>query len=69
MTKAVRIENADTNTSVEVVVQVFDMRPDGNDHLVQEIVLGHPTAMTGQFNPDVYLTSARYLKVIERPKS
>lgn len=63
MTKRVRIENADT-ADYEVIVQVWDKGADGApDTLVNEIVLAHPTAMTGD---DVYLTSTRYIVVKER---
>lgn len=64
MTKAVRIENADTS-SFKVLVQVFDKGREGQpDTLAAEYTLGHPTAMT----PDgVYLTSTRYIVVKELP--
>ncbi len=63
MTKRVRVENADTS-DYKVVVQVWDKGyPEGEpDKLVKEIVLSHPTAMTGD---DVYITSTRYLVVKE----
>ena len=64
MTKRVRVENADTS-EYKVVVQVWDKGyPEGSvpDHLVREIKLDFPTAMTGE---DVYLTSTRYLVVKE----
>lgn len=65
MTKRVRIENADT-ADYKVVVQVWDKGyPEGEpDKLVEEILLGYPTAMTGD---NVYLTSTRYLVVKEKP--
>jgi hypothetical protein len=65
MTKAVRIENADTS-NFKVIVQVWDKgQPEGApDTLAQEYKLDHPTAMT----PDgVYLTSTRYIIVKEAP--
>lgn len=65
MTKKVRIENADT-TDYKVVVQIWDKGyPEGQpDVMTKEIMLGHPTAMTGD---DVYLTSTRYIVVKEAP--
>lgn len=63
MTKQVRIENADMNTSVKVLVQTWDKGQDGQpDVLAHEQVLGHPTAMT---NGNTYLTDTRYLIVKE----
>lgn len=62
MTKKVRVENADTS-DYKVVVEVWDKGMDGGPPtLAKAIVLGHPTAMTGD---DVYLTSTRYLVVKE----
>lgn len=62
MTKKVRIENADTS-HYKVLVQVFDKGRDGEpDTLVQEIPLGHPTAMA-----DTYIHSSRYLVIKEAP--
>lgn len=63
MTKMVRIENADTS-AYKVLVQVWDKGyPEGEpDRLVEEVVLGHPTAMTGS---NVFITSTRYLVVKE----
>ena len=62
MTKRVRVENADTS-DYKVIVQVWDKGQNGEpDTLANEIVLGHPTAMTGD---EVYLTSTRYLVVKE----
>ena len=62
MTKTVRIENADTS-DYKVVVQIFEKGVNGaEDQLIKEVVLGHPTAMTGN---DVYITSTRYLVVKE----
>ena len=65
MTKTVRIENADMNQSVKVLVEVWDKGyPEGTpDNLVREIVLANPTDMCG----DVYLTDTRYLVVKEVP--
>ena len=63
MTKAVRIENADTS-HFKVVVQVWDKGPEGTpDVLAQEVNLDYPTAMTN----GLYLTSTRYLVVKEAP--
>lgn len=62
MTKAVRIENADT-ANFKVVVEVWDKGQDGQpDTLAKTINLDYPTAMTGS---DVYLTSTRYIVVKE----
>lgn len=63
MTKKVRIENADTS-NYKVLVQVWDKGyPEGEpDTLVKEVVLGSPTAMTGD---DIYITNTRYLIVKE----
>lgn len=63
MTKAVRIENADTNTSVKVVVIVEDQGTDGEWREVDRRELGHPTAMAH----DLYLTTSRRLVVQEVP--
>ena len=67
MTKAIRVENADTS-DYKVIVQVWDKgtpgtpdQPPTPDTLVQEIKLDYPTAMTN----GVYLTSTRYLVVKE----
>lgn len=63
MTKAVRIENADT-ANIKVVVQVWDKGLEGSpDTLAQEVNLDYPTAMTN----GLYLTSTRYLVVKEAP--
>lgn len=63
MTKAVRIENADT-ANFKVVVQVWDKGPEGApDMIVQEVNLDYPTAMTS----GLYLTSTRYIVVKEAP--
>ncbi len=66
MTKAIRIENADTS-DWKVVVQVWDKGyPEGEpDKLVREIALDYPTAMAGG-DGSVYLTSTRYLVVKEK---
>lgn len=63
MTKAVRIENADTNTSFKVLVEVWDKGyPDGEpDKLAFTRELAYPTAITS----DVYITSTRYLVIKE----
>lgn len=62
MTKAVRIENADT-ADYKVIVQIWDKGYGAKpDTLAQEIYLDYPTAMTGS---DVYLTSTRYIVVKE----
>ena len=61
MTKLVRIENADTSNHV-VVVQTFDVNPDGGeDILVHEEELTHPTALT-----DAHIFPGRYVKVSEK---
>lgn len=65
MTKKVRVENADTS-DYKVIVQVWDKGQNGApDVMAEEILLGHPTAMTGDNNQGVYLTSTRYLVVKE----
>lgn len=63
MTKSVRIENADTNTSFKVLVEVWDKGyPDGEpDKLAFTRELTYPTAITS----DVYITSTRYLVIKE----
>lgn len=65
MTKLVRIENADT-APYKVVVELWQKGyPEGEpDKLEKTIELNHPTAMTGM---DCYLTSSRYIKVLEAP--
>ena len=65
MTKTVRIENADMNQSVKVLVQVWDKGyPEGTpDTLAREVVLANPADMCG----DVYLTDTRYIVVKEVP--
>jgi len=63
MTKAIRVENADTG-DYKVVVQLWDKGPEGTpDVLAEEISLDHPTAMT----QGVYIHSTRYLVVKEKP--
>lgn len=63
MTKAVRIENADTS-NFKVLVQVWDKgQNDAPDTLASEHRLDYPTAMTN----GLYLTSTRYLIVKELP--
>ena len=77
MTKAIRVENADTS-DWKVVVQVFDRGLSHQvtdpvtgevtlcyepDTLVKEYHLDHPTAMTPQH--ECYITSTRYLVVKE----
>lgn len=63
MTKAIRVENADTS-NFKVIVEVWD-KGDFNlgipDKLYQIIRLDYPTAMTN----NVYITSTRYLIVKE----
>lgn len=65
MTKAIRVENADTS-NYKVVVQVWDKGKDlgdGNrepDSLFSETELINPTAMT-----ETYIHSSRYLVVKE----
>ena len=62
MTKCVRVENADT-AEYKVLVQVWDKGQDGQpDKLDREILLANPTEMT---DASVYLTSTRYLIVME----
>lgn len=65
MTKAVRIENADQNNSVSVVVQVWDKGLEGQpDILVEEQVL----QATCDLSNNLYVTSTRYLVIKERVK-
>lgn len=72
MTKQVRIENADMNTSVEVVVTVQDrvwdpekqcMTDEWRD--VETQILGYPTQMSS----GLYLTDTRRLVITERRHS
>ena len=66
MTKQIRIENADMNLDMNVIVEVWDKRQDGSpDIKVFEEVLSYPTAMT---TSQVYLTSTRYVVVRELPR-
>lgn len=61
MTKAVRIENADT-ANYKVLVEVWDKGQNGEpDKLAFTRTLDYPTAITN----DVYITSTRYLVVKE----
>lgn len=64
MTKTVRIENADTNQSVQVLVQVWDKgHPEGApDTLAREVILVDAADICAE-----YLTSTRYLVVKEVP--
>ena len=68
MTKKVRIENADTNTSVGLVIEVYDKSAiEGQaDSLAQTIELMHPTMMTGNSAPEIYLHSGRYAVIKEK---
>lgn len=61
MTKKVRIENADTNTSVELVVEVWD---DSSNKPKRVIPLSYPTAMYEE-----YITRDQWLVIREREKS
>ena len=62
MTKAVRIENADTNTSFKVVVEVWNKGADGApDTHETDYILPNPADMTS----GLYLTSTRYLVIKE----
>jgi hypothetical protein len=64
MTKQVRIENADCNMSVEVVVTTEDLCSDGTWKATSEQILHYPTMMTA---PDsAILTGTRRLIVTER---
>lgn len=46
MTKKVRIENADTNDYVEVVIEVFDKDyKAGEEVKTNTVILGYPTQM------------------------
>lgn len=62
MTKAIRVENADTS-DWKVVVQTWDKGVDGSpDTLVSEQKLDYPAAMT---DSGTYITGTRYLVVKE----
>lgn len=61
MTKKVRIENADMNTSVRLVVQVFDKYGDAEPVLVSETTLANPCDLVDS----IYLTSNRYVVIKE----
>jgi hypothetical protein len=63
VTKKVRIENADMNTSVKLVVQVFDQYGDAEPVLVSETTLGSPCELVDS----IYLTSNRYVVIKEAP--
>jgi hypothetical protein len=45
MTKNVRIENADTNPDVGLVVETWDAEADGTETLTREDRLSYPTQM------------------------
>lgn len=63
MTKAIRVENADTS-NYQVVVQTWDKGVNGEpDTLASEQVLAYPTVMT---NNSTYLTSTRYIVIKEK---
>lgn len=63
MTKAIRVENADTS-DYQVVVEIWDKGQDGQpDVLASSQVLAYPTSMT---DSNTYLTSTRYLIVKEK---
>lgn len=60
MTKNVRIENADTGTHYQVRVQTWETRQDGENVMVDERVLSHPTML------DTFMIHAsRYLVIKE----
>lgn len=59
MTKKVRIENADTNSSVEVVIEAFE-----GDRLLSTTVLSHPT-----FQHEDYIWDGKRLVITERKKN
>lgn len=61
MTKAVRIENADTSDWI-VVVQEWEKHLEG-DKLVRTVELNHPTKMS-----ESYIHSGKYLIITERAK-
>jgi len=68
MTKTVRIENADTNTNVKVIVEVWEKgytAADGSevpDRITETVPLDHPTFMATKG-----ITSTRWLVVKEVP--
>lgn len=59
MTKTVRIENADTNPTVEVVIEVWD-----KDTLINTKILGYPTQQIEEL-----IWDGKKLIISERPKS
>jgi hypothetical protein len=65
MTKQVRIENADGNTAVKVVVIVQDQDEHGNWRDVDRRDLPNPADLSS----GLYLTSSRRLLVIEEPNA
>ena len=64
MTKSVRIENADTNDSKEIVVEVYEKASGSGPVLVNTIVLGFASHME-----TIMVSSSRYLVVTERDKA
>lgn len=64
MTKHVRIENADCNMSVEVVILVEDLQPDGSWKEADRQELPDPTSMSNPHH--TYLTSTRRLVIVEQ---
>lgn len=64
MTKAVRIENADTS-SFKLIVEVWERDSAGGpDRLAETLHLGHPTALV-----TAHVHSHRYLVIKENPSS
>lgn len=59
MTKNVRVENADTNIYVEVVVEVWD-----KEILQETKILGFPTQIS-----EVTIWDGKKLVIYERPKA
>lgn len=60
MTKAVRIENADTHTGFKLLVDVWERCTDKPPELVETLPLPHPTNLL-----ETYVTSTRYLVIRE----
>jgi hypothetical protein len=60
MTKAVRIENADTNPSKRLVVEIWENRNDLQLVLMHTFNLEHPTDITTQ-----YLHKSNFIKIYE----
>lgn len=60
MTKAVRIENADMNTSKRIVIEVWQIKPDGEEELLVTDKLDFPT-----YQLTKYLHDSNYIVLKE----